>query len=995
MRTCRNRPSWRIGIGRAVAVCSGVGWPRIGWPEFRHAVFVLLTGLLLTPIAAHGGFWESFEGPLPTWRVVGGDVRYQLTRHERVDSPVHSGAWSEVMTVQAGGGTYLHAAFDISPVALIDELEAGLWVRSERPGMQLIARVVLPRSIDPKTGKPVTLLLHGSIYHATGRWQRLELNNFPTAMARQVRIARSDNIARAIDEQQPYDTREAYIDQIRLNIFGGRGTTTVVIDDFEINGYVEVEKRGEVAQRGGDGNLVRTAHATEPISGDRNTGAHPPGVQTAIHRTPEGRRESRIARVAWESSILAAEGKPLLPRIIQYHGEPLAHLRSLGFNAVWLDDPPTTTLLQEALTAGMWLVCPAPSLDTPPFEQPLVPILSWHVGRDLSRRDLRTTAERVQHLRRIDGSARRPICAQVTSNVDAFSRHVDVLLLDRKWIGTSLDRDGYFRWLSLSTQMARPGATFWAMLHSRSPDGFAKQATALGLERSLEPVADWQQLRTMALGAIAHGVRGLMFASHSRLDARDPQTKRRAAQLELLNLELSLIEPWAAAGRFVTTVESNNPNIKAYVLQSDHTRLVLPILSDAPPQQALRPVAFSRVASTSLRFTVPGVPDANRAYELTLGGLRPLNSLRVAGGKSVSLDIGATGSLIVLTSDPRVTGQMNGRIAKIRERAAELTYAVAASLAADTDATLRASARIPAAVVQTPLAAAARHLKKSRDLTQRGDHHGGLRSAHAALQAVDAARVAARPHFGLLRHPNTTFSFPLDDRFDTLPAQATTSLRLAHARWNRNQLAGGNCEDLTQMMQAGWQHVEFPQQGLTTTVELSANFPHSGRTSLHLVATPAAGSSTPRLVESPPVWIGSAAVPANAGDIVRIQGAVRVPRPPQGSVDKLLIIDSIGGKELALRMGAADGWQNFVIYRAAPQAGNVSVTFALSGVGEAWVDDVTIQTVDQLPPLPTGPPAASPRPSSLVPPSSPRPPSSPLQSPVAGPTDPFAGVPLH
>ena len=40
------------------------------------------------------------------------------------------------------------------------------------------------------------------------------------------------------------------------------------------------------------------------------------------------------------------------------------------------------------------------------------------------------------------------------------------------------------------------------MLHSRSPDGFAIQATTLGLERSLEPVADWQQMRTMALGAI-------------------------------------------------------------------------------------------------------------------------------------------------------------------------------------------------------------------------------------------------------------------------------------------------------------------------------------------------------------------------------------------------------------------------------------------------------------------------------------------------------------
>src|SRR5262249_55241286 len=41
----------------------------------------------------------------------------------------------------------------------------------------------------------------------------------------------------------------------------------------------------------------------------------------------------------------------------------------------------------------------------------------------------------------------------------------------------------------------------------------------------------------------------------------------------------------------------------------------------------------------------------------------------------------------------------------------------------------------------------------------------------------------------------------------------------------------------------------------------------------------------------------------------------------------------------------ADGWREFVIYRAAPQAGPVNVTFVLSGFGEAWIDDVSVQLV--------------------------------------------------
>lgn len=1003
MRARRTRSSCLIGVSRAIAVA---------------------VCLLLAPVGVDAGFWESFEGPLPSWRIVDGDASHKITRHQRVDSPVHSGAWSESITVEASGGSYLHAALDVPPVALIDELELGIWVRSDRPGIQLLARVVLPRSIDPVTQKPVTLLLHGSVSQLAGRWERLHLREIRTAMARQVRIARSDNVSRATDKRLAFDIREAYIDQVRLNIYGGSGSTTIWIDDLAINGYVEVDLPLNTVARDHPSNAVqRDGEVNSPGPSQREredrslrVASHwQPGAASESSLSQGGehrRRHSQIAPVAWESTMLASAGKPLLPRIVEYRGEPLAHLRSLGFNAAWLENPPSLALLEEASTAGMWLVCPAPAIGTPPFKNPIEPILCWHVGRELSRRDLRITADRVTHLRRVDTTARRPVCAQVVSNIEAFSRHVDLLLLDRKVIGTSLDMEDYFHWLSASRQLARPGAAFWAKLYDRAPDDYIEQAKALGLEESSPHVADWQSLRRMALGAVAHGVRGLVFASDSRLDGDDPLTRQRAAQYELLNLELSLIEPWAAAGRFSTTVESNDESVKAYVLQSDHTRLVLPLRSETTAGKHVQRDVGGRTPSRSLRFVVPGVPDVNRAYELSVGGLRPLTSVRIAGGKSVTLDSGAVGTLIVLTSDPRVTGELNRRIAKIRKRAAELTHLLAAELTRDTDATLRASARIPAAAVQPPVSEASRSLQQSRTALDGGDHHGSIRAAHAAIGAVEIARQAALPHFGILQHQDTTFSVPLDQRFNMLPASAATGSRLARASWSVNRLSGGDCENLRQMVQAGWRNVEFPQQGLATDVQLSSHFPVAGRTSLHLRAAPVAGASSPRLVESPPVWIETAAVPVRAGEIVQIQGAVRVTRPIRGGVDKLLVFDSLGGKDLGLRFGAADSWQRFVIYRAAAQTGNVSVTFALSGVGEAWIDEVTIQTAATLPPTSTGPgsstgPALPSRPihpadsqGPRFPPNAGRPlatqPS--VQSvPAAGsgPVDPFAGVPLQ
>ena len=65
-----------------------------------------------------------------------------------------------------------------------------------------------------------------------------------------------------------------------------------------------------------------------------------------------------------------------------------------------------------------------------------------------------------------------------------------------------------------------------------------------------------------------------------------------------------------------------------------------------------------------------------------------------------------------------------------------------------------------------------------------------------------------------------------------------------------------------------------------------------------------------------------------------------------GSVDGLMIIDSFGQESLAQRIGQTEGWQEFTLYRIAPHSGHLSVTFALTGLGEARIDDVTIESVE-------------------------------------------------
>src|SRR5262249_50912649 len=136
-----------------------------------------------------------------------------------------------------------------------------------------------------------------------------------------------------------------------------------------------------------------------------------------------------------------------------------------------------------------------------------------------------------------------------------------------------------------------------------------------------------------------------------------------------------------------------------------------------------------------------------------------------------------------------------------------------------------------------------------------------------------------------------------------------------------------------------------PRAGITSQVEISTEAAHSGRSGLRLVAAAADPDKQQSIVETAPVWVTSAPVRVEQGDVVQIQGWLRVVKPIEGSVDGLLVIDSLAGEALAERFTKAGEWQQFTMYRAAARAGTMGVTFAVSGLGEAWIDDITIQVV--------------------------------------------------
>ena len=142
----------------------------------------LAAGRAAGPAAAGAqtAWHEGFEGPQTSWRDAGGDAQYRVLQHQRLQQDAHAGNGCEWLQIEGNGGSYVYFAHDVGRPRVIDELAPSVWIKSDRPGSQLAVRVVLPRTIDPRSGQPVATILAGASYTDVGRWQQLRLAGIPT-----------------------------------------------------------------------------------------------------------------------------------------------------------------------------------------------------------------------------------------------------------------------------------------------------------------------------------------------------------------------------------------------------------------------------------------------------------------------------------------------------------------------------------------------------------------------------------------------------------------------------------------------------------------------------------------------------------------------------------------------------------------------------------------------------------------------------------------------
>ncbi|MDR3198459.1 MAG: hypothetical protein LBU34_11380 [Planctomycetaceae bacterium] len=679
--------------------------------------------------------------------------------------------------------------------------------------------------------------------------------------------------------------------------------------------------------------------------------------------------------------VLSVDDIPIGVRAIEYNGEPLAFLRQLEFNAAWIKERPTAALLQEAKTAGIWLICspPGPSelsaaskfdpaassyhsgsgAGTSVIDSAYDNVLVWNLGDECTQPNHTAYSQWVSVLQSADRVRRRPILCTARSGVREYSRIADILMMRREPLLSSLDFLTLRDWQQSYPLLARPDTPFWCTVQTQPSAKLANQWIMFeGNPQSICPFS-YEQLRMQVYLALAAGAHGILFTSNTPLTNNDPESEFRRTALELLNWQLQLIEEWFAAGSVSPVlVKSNRRPMSSAVIQSGRLRLMVPIWQENRNQQALSAAIVGNV-----KYVISGIPETYDAYHLVPGGLYPIDTKRVAGGVQIELPEANLNSLIFFGEVDAMYANIGKRAKEIGARAAYLACRVAELQLAAAEqvlSMLKQSSEMKAIPVHPkdnlPLIAVKEQetmintTKNALDLAKNLAQRRPPDYARAYLQAEIATRglrVTAREMLQeATRHELNLCMTPVSVSFATLPYYLTAYQRTNGAKLGENRLHYGDMENLYQMSQAGWETVSHRIEGVGSPKrDTAANAKRSGQKGLQMIVIPAGLEDKPVQLETAPIWITTPPVPVRMGEMICVNGWIRIPRRLESTVDGLMIFDSLGGESLALRFVEAQDWREFAFYRNVPADGNYYVTFGLQGFGEVHIDDVRISGV--------------------------------------------------
>jgi hypothetical protein len=918
----------------------------------RWALAVLLAAgaalVLLGPHAVNAQqiLQYGFEARGPVWKPGSTDAAgSEVLQHELTDEHAHSGQRSEHIRIKVGKGSYLYYTYPIPRAPVTEDLKVGLYLQSNRPGIQLLCRIVLPREKDPKNPtQPLTITVRCEPYQYT-RWKLITLKQ-------PVKRLREQQQLLAHQENRDIVTTGAYIDQLILNLYDGPGLTDVWIDDLEVGPVLDSQPTTQV----------------EP-------------TQPAL---PASRQ---AAEVVLRGNQLVVSGKPFLLRAIRHTGTPLKILREAGFNTIFLDETTPAAMIEDAVASGFWIV---PSL-RPPAGLALSPVsvspgqgtgqvsiplnggdqfaekvsrfasrdavLAWDLGSNLEAESFTEVMRFARAFRAAD--QQQPVMADVWDGYRGYSRSLEqVMLGTHRWpLMTSMELGTYREWLVQRRRLSMDNYS-WTWIQTHMPDWFANLVYEGGGKNGFsEPVGPQpEQIRLLAYLALAAGYRGLAFWSDRYL-ADSHQGRDRLLSMALLNQELQMLERvLVQATRPPEWIDTSNGEAKAAVFRTREGVLVLPIWVGKNSQ-----FVPGQGASAELSITVPGVPITATAWEISPGRMQSYPIKRELGGTTVKLHNFSLTSAVLFTSDLSPTGlivRLQDQQRRVGRLAAQWLHDQAKEELAKVEKVQADLERLGHSLPDASalLEKARKSLDRCVQHRRNGEHTEAYSQAEVALRSL---RVLMRAHWDkAVRDLDTPVSSPYAVSFFTLPRHWQLLDQLHRLKATPTILRDGGFETDPKAVQAGWIVRESPSlDAVKVTVRRVVGTAHSGKQSLLMQVAPRDPKHVPVVLERTFVSLQSPEVRLPPGTLVRVSAWINIPGPIRGATDGVEFYDSACGEPLAVRLTEPTKWKRYSLFRRVPASGTMNVTMAMSGLGTVYFDDIRIEPL-----TPGGSTASAPQP---------------------------------
>jgi hypothetical protein len=873
---------------------------------------------------------NGFEGREPVWIKGPADSNFQETLHETTDLTARTGQRCEHLQLNADPGSFIYYLYPTQRAPLSEDLSVRVWVRSTRPGLQLLGRLVLPLEHNPqKPTEPLTTLLRGDQYQNVGRWQPLELRQ-------PVKIAIEQRQMLRLDMKRDVNFSGAYIDCLYLNVYGGPGKTELWIDDLEI---------GPVADA--------VAETSSPSNSGISTPGTSPGPATRPGDSGSAAGSRRPSVVEMNQDHLMVSGRRFLLRGIRYSDTPLSALRDAGFNTVWFDSATPPKLVDQAADLGFWVV---PALNVarqgaPPVTAEALTkeiskflmndaVLCWDLGGGLEVEAKDAVNKAARTIRSLD--PQRPIAADVWDGFADYSLNLDLMGVHRWPLLTTLELSDYREWLDQRRRLARPGAFMWTWVQTHLPDWFTQMAyhrpSTAGFDEPIGP--EPEQIRLLTYIALSAGYRGLGFWS-DRFLADSHQGRDRLLTLALLNQELLLLEPLLTSAKEPIWRGTSNPEVKAAIFHTDRGVLVLPIWMGQGAQ-------FVPGQSTAPKLTivVPETPLGTQPWQITPAEVRSLEQERVVGGTKVTIPEFSLTTAILFTADNSPTGVLvyfQDRVRHQREIAAQWAKDLAqVELAKVT----KINEQLEAA--GHPLTDGAELIQKARSYFDRclqaWENHDYRKAYQDADRVLRPLRILMREHWKkAIEGLSTPVASPYAVSFYTLPIHWRFMDQVHRATFANNVLLGGDFELGPESVPHAWSPQETTLDKVVLESRRVMDQPKEGRRCLMLKITPQNFEAAPQVLERTFLAINTPAVRLTPGTLVQISAWVRIPAPIKASPDGALFYDSAGGEPLGVRLTGTTGWRKFTLYRRVPDSGLIFATLALTGIGTVYFDDIRIE----------------------------------------------------